>query len=112
MKTKRILLIGLLLLTSCNGGGNPSSSSVHTSEFDPDENLASESLLFDDFENGIDIDVWEIAHTKWGNNNNGVVYQNVNYTSDGISFSKYIGDNYAEILKVTIVIVVNVLVLV
>lgn len=99
MKTKRILLIGLLLLTSCNGGGNPSSSSVHTSEFDPDENLASESLLFDDFENGIDIDVWEIAHTKWGNNNNGVVYQNVNYTSDGILVLQANGDNYAGDIK-------------
>jgi hypothetical protein len=104
MKTRYslLLLVGLLALSGCNNKNNPSSSSSSSSSstsstapvFDPNENLASESVLFDDFSNGIDINVWEIANTKWGNNNNGVIKDNVHYTSDGILVLQANGDNY------------------
>lgn len=43
-----------------------------------------ENIVFDDFSNGIDSDRWLIAHQAWGDDNGGVIKENVGYTDDGL----------------------------
>lgn len=84
---KKILLLLFivisLFLTSCN-----------TNKFDPNKNLDLDNVYFDDFLNGIDRNYWKVGNKQWGINNGGVIYQNVNYTEDGIVVLQCNGDYY------------------
>ena len=67
-----LLFLGMLFLAACEEKEVPNNP-----EFDPDDQLDLDNVFFDDFTNGIDINNWEIANTKWGTTNNGVVASNV-----------------------------------
>lgn len=56
--------------------------------------IAADGSFFDDFNNGIDQGLWSIVKQAWGGNNNGVIPENVNYTSDGILVLTANGDYY------------------
>lgn len=43
-----------------------------------------ENMVFDNFSEGIDSDKWLIAHQAWGDDNGGVIKENVGYTDDGL----------------------------
>ncbi|MDO9628861.1 MAG: glycoside hydrolase family 16 protein [Acholeplasmataceae bacterium] len=83
-----MILVGSIFFASCTKG-------EETDEFNPDDNLDLDNIFFDNFENGIDINNWEIANTKWGTTNNGVIAQNVHYTDDGVVVLQANGDYYA-----------------
>lgn len=53
-------------------------------KFDLDKYLDLENIVFDDFDNGIDLNMWVIGNSKWGVGNGGVIYENVYYINDGI----------------------------
>lgn len=86
-----IIFIVTLLLVSCVN--DP------TKAFDPDKYLDLDNIIFDDFDNGIDPNMWVIGNSKWGVGNGGVIYQNVHYTADGIVVLQANGDLYDGELK-------------
>ncbi|MDR0831321.1 MAG: glycoside hydrolase family 16 protein [Bacillales bacterium] len=61
----------------------------------PEEEIPKGEVFFADFNNGISVNDFEIANQVWGENNNGVKYQNVGYTSDGLVYLKACGNEYA-----------------
>src|SRR5690554_204877 len=67
--------------------------------FNPDAYLDLDNVIFDDFDNGIDPNMWVIGNSKWGVGNGGVIYQNVNYTADGVVVLQANGDLYEGDLK-------------
>ena len=56
--------------------------------------VAEDGSFFDDFNNGIDPNVWGIAQKVWGGGNHGVIRANVAYTADGILVLTANGDMY------------------
>ena len=56
--------------------------------------VAEDGSFFDDFNNGIDPEVWGIAQKTWGGENHGVIRANVAYTADGILVLTANGDLY------------------
>ncbi|WP_264229517.1 glycoside hydrolase family 16 protein [Acholeplasma laidlawii] len=88
MKKISLIMIFLLsiLLVSCVEKEEP--------KFDPDKYLDLENIVFDDFDNGIDPNMWVIGNSKWGVGNGGVIYENVHYTNDGIVVLQTNGDLY------------------
>ncbi len=99
MKKMAILLLTLLMLVLPSCKKKPENGGNGEDTFDPNANLDLENIFFDDFSNGIDPDVWEIAHRKWQVTNNGVIFENVNYTEDGTLVLQANGDNYAGPFK-------------
>lgn len=86
-----ILMFGIIFVNGCN--------TEKPAVFNPNDNLDLENIFFDDFNEGIDINKWEIANTKWGTTNNGVVADNVSYTSDGVVILQANGDYYDGPIK-------------
>src|SRR5690554_5372384 len=86
-----IVFVLSLLLVSCVAD--------ETENFDPDKYLDLENIIFDDFDNGIDPNMWVIGNSKWGVGNGGVIYENVHYTADGIVVLQTNGDLYDGDLK-------------
>ncbi len=98
MKKTAILLSGAFLLAAafpllaaCEGGTS--------SEFDPDANLDTKNVFFDDFTEGVRSEYWNIGNSKWGTDNGGVLPENVKYTEDGILILQCNGDNYVGELR-------------
>ena len=56
--------------------------------------VAEDGSFFDDFNNGIDPNVWGIAMKAWGGGNHGVIRENVAYTADGLLVMTANGDLY------------------
>jgi hypothetical protein len=54
-----------------------------------------ENIFFDDFIDGIDYDTWAISKRAWGQDNGGVVPQNVNFTNDGYAVLSAHGNYYS-----------------
>src|SRR5690554_4138056 len=86
-----IVFVFSLLLVSC----------VETEQdtFNPDEHLDLENIVFDDFDSGIDPNMWVIGNSKWGVGNGGVIHENVHYTADGLVILQTNGDLYDGDLK-------------
>lgn len=89
---KFVVLLGFLLvfmLVACD----------QEETFDPDKNLDLANVFFDDFNNGIDKNIWQVPNEQWGINNGGVIHQNVHYTEDGVVILQANGDYYDGDLK-------------
>jgi len=84
-----VIIFIIVFLVSCKKELPPDDT------YDPDFGLDLENVFFEDFSQGIDINKFELAHTKWGTTNNGVIAQNVNYTEDGIVILQANGDYYS-----------------
>lgn len=86
-----LTILFLFVLVGCVENGEDT--------FDPDAYLDLDNVIFDDFDNGIDPNMWVIGNSKWGVGNGGVIYQNVNYTEDGVVVLQANGDLYEGDLK-------------
>lgn len=80
-----IFILSLILVGCVEDGG---------SQFDPNKFLDLDNIIFDDFDNGIDPNMWVVGNSKWGVGNGGVIYENVHYTADGIVVLQTNGDLY------------------
>ncbi len=58
--------------------------------------LDYENAFFDDFTNGVSYDDWYIGKQYWGQDNGGVIPENVGYTDDGILILSGNGDYYTS----------------
>ncbi len=81
----------------CAKNENPASISVGDSlsilkgiEFD------YENTFFDDFTNGVSYNDWFIGKQAWGEDNGGVIPENVGYTDDGVLVLSGNGDYYTS----------------
>ena len=59
-----------------------------------DLELDTKKMFFDDFDEGIEADKWDIGNQAWGIGNNGVSYKNVSVTKDGNVVLQANGDLY------------------
>ena len=57
--------------------------------------LDLQNTIFDDFVGGINSDLWYIGKQAWGNNNGGVIPENVGYTDEGVLVFTGRGGHYA-----------------
>lgn len=80
------LVLGLATLSGCGTSETPS--------FDPDSQLDRQHMFFDDFNQGVDFNSWQVTKDKWGVGNGGVIPENVNYTEDGVLVLQANGDLY------------------
>ena len=69
-------------------------NSVESTQTGTAVEVAADGSFFDDFNNGIDENVWGIAQKTWGGDNHGVIRANVAYTADGILVLTANGDLY------------------
>lgn len=100
--SRSFLCMGIfaLSLVACS---NAAPDKVYTdyTPGDKNETLASvkldeENAFFDDFNNGVDYDRWQIGAGAWGYGNGGVIPENVFYTEDGNLILRGNGLYYAK----------------
>ena len=76
-----LLTVSMPLMGSCEKTDSAISEQLpYLYNVEPDY----ENMVFDDFSEGIDPEKWLIAHQAWGDDNGGVIKENVGYTDDGL----------------------------